>query len=49
MTAINLEDDLGVRYLEVGDFLRNGIPASLLSTSVILTVRSLDSLRKPRD
>lgn len=38
MTAINLEDEVGHRYVSVKTFLRVGIPASILATVVIGTV-----------
>ncbi|WFC98622.1 low-affinity phosphate transporter [Malassezia yamatoensis] len=38
MTAINLEDEVGHRYVTVKTFLRVGIPASILSTLVISTL-----------
>ncbi|KAI3628087.1 PHO91 [Malassezia furfur] len=38
MTAINLEDEVGHRYVSVRTFLRVGIPASLLATAVISSV-----------
>jgi len=38
MAAINQEDDMGQRYLAVNDFLKNGIPASIAATIVIITV-----------
>jgi len=38
MTAINLEDEVGHRYVSVRTFLRVGIPASLLGTAIIGTL-----------
>jgi len=38
MNAIMLEDEVGVRYLGVGDFLWNGIPASVLAMGVVATI-----------
>ncbi len=35
---INVETDTGDRVLEPADFFRNGIPASLVATSVIVTL-----------
>ncbi|KAJ9123204.1 hypothetical protein QFC22_001397 [Naganishia vaughanmartiniae] len=39
MTAITQENKLGQRYIEASDFLKNGIPASILAT----IVRSFES------
>ncbi|KAK8854806.1 hypothetical protein IAR55_003545 [Kwoniella newhampshirensis] len=38
MTAITQENKLGQRFIGASDFLKNGIPASLLATLVIVTV-----------
>ncbi|WRT68378.1 uncharacterized protein IL334_005354 [Kwoniella shivajii] len=38
MTAITQENKLGQRFIGASDFLKNGIPASLLATFVIVTV-----------
>lgn len=36
--SINVEDDMGQRYLEPSDFFKNGIPASVIATIVVITV-----------
>lgn len=36
--SINVEDDMGQRYLEPSDFFKNGIPASIVAVIVIITV-----------
>ena len=38
MTAINLEDEVGQRYVSVKTFLRVGIPASIAATVIIASV-----------
>ncbi|OCF37916.1 phosphate transporter [Kwoniella heveanensis BCC8398] len=38
MTAITQENKLGQRFIGASDFLKNGVPASLLATFVIVTV-----------
>ncbi|KDE06348.1 hypothetical protein MVLG_03258 [Microbotryum lychnidis-dioicae p1A1 Lamole] len=38
LQAINVEDDLGDRYLEPRDFFTRGIPASVVATTVIITL-----------
>ncbi|PKI85360.1 Pho91p [Malassezia vespertilionis] len=38
MTAINLEDEVGQRYVSVKTFLRVGVPASIIATTIIATV-----------
>ncbi|GAA99969.1 uncharacterized protein L969DRAFT_96586 [Mixia osmundae IAM 14324] len=38
MTAINLEDEVGTRYLSANDFLKNGVPASVIVTTVVITL-----------
>lgn len=38
MTAISQENKLGKRFIEASDFLKSGIPASLLALIVIVTV-----------
>ncbi|WWC90734.1 uncharacterized protein L201_005671 [Kwoniella dendrophila CBS 6074] len=38
MTAITQENKLGQRFIGASDFLKNGIPASILATFVIVTV-----------
>lgn len=38
MTAITQENRLGQRYIEASDFLKNGIPASILATIIIVTI-----------
>lgn len=35
---INVEDDMGQRYLEPSDFFKNGIPASIVAVTVIITL-----------
>ncbi|GLB44732.1 putative SPX domain containing protein [Lyophyllum shimeji] len=37
-TAATVEDDLGELYLTNVDFLKNGVPASILATAVVATV-----------
>jgi phosphate transporter len=38
MTAIMMENEVGVRYLSVKDFLRTGIPASVVTFVVVVLV-----------
>lgn len=38
MTAITQENKLGQRYIGASDFIKNGVPASVLATLVIVTV-----------
>lgn len=38
MTAINLEDEVGHKYVTVKTFLRVGIPASIIATMIIATL-----------
>ncbi|WVR07611.1 hypothetical protein IAU60_004653 [Kwoniella sp. DSM 27419] len=38
MTAITQENKLGQRFIGASDFLKNGVPASILATFVIVTV-----------
>lgn len=38
MTAIMMENEVGVRYLSVKDFLKTGIPASLVAFVVVVLV-----------
>jgi phosphate transporter len=38
MTAIMMENEVGVRYLSVKDFLRTGIPASIITFVVVVLV-----------
>ncbi|BGP13434.1 hypothetical protein JCM10213_008594 [Rhodosporidiobolus nylandii] len=38
LQAINVEDELGQRYLQPSDFFKVGIPASVAATAVIITV-----------
>lgn len=38
MTAIMMEDAGGVRYLQVKHFLTRGIPASLLTFVIVVTL-----------
>ncbi|GAA5863231.1 hypothetical protein JCM8547_002871 [Rhodosporidiobolus lusitaniae] len=38
LQAINIEDELGQRYLEPADFFRSGIPASVIATTVVSTM-----------
>ncbi|KAK4050233.1 low-affinity phosphate transporter [Microbotryomycetes sp. JL201] len=38
LQAINVEDDIGQRYLEPRDFFLNGIPSSVFAVVVIITV-----------
>lgn len=39
LQAINVEDDIGQRYLEPTDFFKNGIPSSVIAVGVVITVR----------
>jgi len=38
MTAIMMENEVGVRYLGVKDFLRSGIPSSMITFVIVLLV-----------
>lgn len=38
LQAANVEDDIGQRYLTPKDFFKNGIPATFITTIVIITV-----------
>ncbi|CAG8497733.1 7873_t:CDS:2 [Paraglomus occultum] len=38
MNAIMMEDEMGVRYLSTKDFLKSGVPASVLAMFTIVTV-----------
>ena len=38
MTAVSLEDSKGLNYVATGDFLKVGIPGSLLAYSLIMTM-----------
>ena len=38
MNAIMMEDEMGVRYLSTFDFVRTGVPASILAMISIVTV-----------
>ena len=38
MSAMAQEDSLGRRYLTSGDFLKNGVPATVIATAVIVTL-----------
>jgi len=38
MTAIMQENEVGVRYLSVRDFLKTGVPASILAFLVVVLV-----------
>ncbi|GAA6050403.1 hypothetical protein JCM3770_004020 [Rhodotorula araucariae] len=38
LQAINQEDELGQRYLNPSDFYRNGVPASIGATAIIITL-----------
>ncbi|GAA5826045.1 hypothetical protein JCM11251_000105 [Rhodosporidiobolus azoricus] len=38
LQAINVEDELGQRYLQPSDFFRCGIPASVVATGIIITL-----------
>ena len=38
MTAIMMENEVGVRYLSVTDFLRTGVPASIVTFVVVVLV-----------
>ncbi|KAM0786287.1 hypothetical protein ACM66B_001766 [Microbotryomycetes sp. NB124-2] len=38
LQAINVEDDIGQRYLEPKDFFLNGIPSSVFAVVVIITI-----------
>jgi len=37
-TAATQEDDMGQRYLTNTDFLKNGVPASIIAAVVVVTV-----------
>jgi phosphate transporter len=36
MTAIMMENEVGVRYLSVKDFLRTGVPASIVAFVIVV-------------
>jgi len=36
MTAIMMENEVGVRYLSVKDFLKTGVPASLITFTIVV-------------
>jgi len=36
MTAIMMENEVGVRYLSVKDFLKTGVPASLITFVIVV-------------
>lgn len=36
MTAIMMENEVGVRYLSVKDFLKTGVPASLITFVMVV-------------
>lgn len=36
MTAIMMENEVGVRYLSVKDFLRAGVPASIVAFVIVV-------------
>ncbi|AMD21453.1 HER174Cp [Eremothecium sinecaudum] len=38
VTAISMIDDLGDRYLDVGAFIKRGVPASILTYFIVITV-----------
>ncbi|GAA5910816.1 hypothetical protein JCM6882_003435 [Rhodosporidiobolus microsporus] len=38
LQAINVEDELGQRYLQPSDFFRCGIPASVVATAIVITM-----------
>jgi phosphate transporter len=38
MTAITQENKLGHRFISASDFLKNGVPASVLAAFVIVTI-----------
>ncbi|GAA5896517.1 hypothetical protein JCM8208_004221 [Rhodotorula glutinis] len=38
LAAANQEDELGQRYLYPGDFYRNGVPASIGATAIVITI-----------
>lgn len=38
MNAIALEDQTGTNYLTTGDFLRVGVPASVVAYSLVVTL-----------
>ncbi|KAK4049903.1 low-affinity phosphate transporter [Microbotryomycetes sp. JL221] len=38
LQAINVEDDMGQRYLEPKDFFLNGIPSSIFAVVVVITI-----------
>jgi len=38
MTAIMMENEVGIRYLSVKDFLRTGIPASAITFVLVVLV-----------
>ncbi|CAG8738262.1 24990_t:CDS:1, partial [Gigaspora rosea] len=38
MNAIMMEDEMGLRYLNIMDFVKSGIPGSLLGMLAIVTI-----------
>lgn len=38
MNAISMVDEMGVEYLTTADFLRNGVPSSILALLVVTTI-----------
>jgi phosphate transporter len=38
MTAIMMENEVGVRYLSVKDFLKSGVAASLVAFVIVVSV-----------
>ncbi|KAG0226156.1 low-affinity phosphate transporter [Actinomortierella wolfii] len=38
MNAISLEDEMGIPYLRTADFLRNGVPLSILASVCVITI-----------
>jgi phosphate transporter len=36
MTAIMMENEVGVRYLSVKDFLKTGVPASVITYIIVV-------------
>lgn len=38
MNAIMMEDEMGVRYLSTMDFIKSGIPGSVLAMLCVITI-----------
>ncbi|GAA6022387.1 hypothetical protein JCM10207_004749 [Rhodosporidiobolus poonsookiae] len=38
LQAINVEDELGQRYLQPSDFFKCGIPASVAATGIVISL-----------